>query len=145
MTRVGYYQLSRLVTNLTKKVGYYQLSRLVTHLITRIVYCQLSRLRDQSDKTLWPSSYRHNSGIPPANFRKLIETWPYVNTTFKYMFRTRIQISNQNTMYIGKALTYLISLPSTQLFLTQKDSLKQLVQQIPCLRKGQILFCEKPL
>ena len=48
-------------------------------------------------------------------------------------------------MYIGEALKYLTFLPSTQLFPTQKDSLKQLVQQIPCLRKGQILFCEKPL
>jgi hypothetical protein len=61
------------------------------------------------------------------------------------MFHTSIQISNQNTMYIGEALKYLTFLPSTQLFPTQKDSLKQLVQQIPCLRKGQILFCEKPL
>ena len=75
----------------------------------------------------------------------LIETWPYGNTTFEYMFRTRIQISNQNTMYIDKELKYLTFLPSTQIFPTQKDSLKQLVQQIPCLRKAQILFCEKQL
>jgi hypothetical protein len=41
------------------------------------------------------------------------------------MFHTSIHISNQNTMYIGEALKYLTFLPSTQLFPTQKDSLKQ--------------------